>query len=276
MKNKEKDILKAKTNFHQFVKLFSPKIKDFAFHEEVIGVLMKDLDPQNLQIVRRSPNGITATHVIVDDLTQEVTEEDKKNALKFYDEPIEIWKDVPGWEGYYQASTLGRIRGVDRRIWNGKGYFTKKGVILKHCYDKRGYPRVCFRRGDKPKVFTVHRLIALTFIPNPENKRTVNHKDGIKTNNFLDNLEWNTYSENTRHAVKNGLHKGNPSWKGKYGKDHNKSKEVIQISLIDGFEINRFGSIKEAERKTNISSQSISNVCLGKRNKAGGFKWRHA
>ena len=188
----------------------------------------------------------------------------------------EVWKAVPGWEGYYQASSYGRIKGVDREIWNGKGYFIKKGIILKECYDKRGYPRVCFRRDDKPKVYTVHRLVASSFIPNPENKRTVNHIDGIKTNNTVINLEWNTYKENAVHASKLGLMKGSPSWKGKFGYQHFHSKEVIQISLDDNTEIKRFGSTREAERQTNISCQSIGKVCLGKRNKAGGFKWRYA
>jgi hypothetical protein len=105
----------------------------------------------------------------------------------------EVWKDVPGYEGMYQASSFGRVRSPYQR---GKGIYTLKPVM-----SSSGY----FTVNIKGKMPTVHRLVAKAFIPNPEVKRCVNHKDGIKTNNNLDNLEWVTHKENLHHAIGLGL-----------------------------------------------------------------------
>jgi hypothetical protein len=106
----------------------------------------------------------------------------------------EIWKDIPGYEGKYQASTLGRVRSL------------KRGLILKgrELKNKRNRTIPYLRHGLCGKDWLAHRLIAFVFIPNPENKAEVNHKDGNKQNNRVDNLEWATSSENRIHAFKNG------------------------------------------------------------------------
>jgi len=100
----------------------------------------------------------------------------------------EIWKDIPSLEGKYQASNLGRIK-------------SKRG-ILKLCIPKCGYPVVGMPNN---KITKVHRLVAISFIPNTETKPFVNHKNGIKTDNRIDNLEWCTHKENKKHASENGL-----------------------------------------------------------------------
>lgn len=111
----------------------------------------------------------------------------------------EEWKDIKGYEGYYQASSLGRIRSLDRIDTSGK---RRKGKVLKYKHDGGGYPSVILARGCKDHTIHVHRLIAETFIPNPDNKPTVNHIDENKENNAVSNLEWMTYKENAHHGTR--------------------------------------------------------------------------
>lgn len=123
------------------------------------------------------------------------------------DYSTEIWKDIPGYEGMYQASDCGRIRGLDRIVKSSgpSGIRTAKGSIMTNRTTSWGYLSTTLTKEGKGKNIQVHRLVALTFIENPENKSLVNHKDGNKINNLKSNLEWATYSENTKHAFKIGL-----------------------------------------------------------------------
>lgn len=108
-----------------------------------------------------------------------------------------IWKDVEGYEEFFVVSNYGEV--LSKRT----------NRILQLVKIKRGYLIFCTRlygRSSKAQSFRVHRLVAKTFLPNPENKPEVNHKDGDKTNNRVDNLEWVTSKENSLHAVSNGLH----------------------------------------------------------------------
>lgn len=131
-------------------------------------------------------------------------------------EENKIWKDIPGWEGYYQASRDGYIRSIDR--FDSKGV-KRFGQILSSNYEDRyGYKQTILSKNNKKKVTTIHRLVALAFLPKIEyQKYTVNHKDGNKLNNHINNLEWATVKENNRHAHEIGLvnHKAenNPSAK---------------------------------------------------------------
>lgn len=120
---------------------------------------------------------------------------------------MEIWKDIEDYEGLYQISNLGRVKSLERKIKRRNDRIqTVKERILKLNLDKEGYHTVKLHKEGKGKNFKVHRLVALAFISNPDNKLEVNHIDGIKTDNKVTNLEWNTRNENMQHAVDNGLH----------------------------------------------------------------------
>lgn len=192
----------------------------------------------------------------------------------------EIWKDIKGYEGIYQISNLGNVKSLDRKIKSAllnNNIISKKGKKLKNQKNKYGYIYVYLSKNNKRKYKCIHRLVAEAFIPNPENKPQVNHKDGNKANNRVDNLEWCTASENELHAYiflnkprKNGS-------KGKYGKENAKSKIVLQIDKNNNI-VNKFFGIGEAERITGISNQQISKCCLNRKGykTAGGYKWRYA
>lgn len=170
----------------------------------------------------------------------------------------EIWKNIPGYDRY-QISNYGNIRSLNYKR-------TRQVKCLELGKIKNGYLAVILY-DDKiiPRTFLVHRLVAEAFIPNPDNKPQVNHKDGNKTNNYISNLEWVTRKENIRHSF-DCL--GRVSTAGKFRKS---SKPVIQ--LLDNVEISEYSSISEAYKLTSIPYSNISKCCNGLRKKAGGFKW---
>lgn len=141
---------------------------------------------------------------------------------------MEIWKDIKGFEGKYQVSNLGRVRcvGYDNIINTSRCQYTRKvsPKIINGQINNFGYRCVELRRGNR---FQVHRLVAEAFLINDENKRTVNHKNGIKTDNAAENLEWATYSENINHAYATGL------------KESRRGKEHHHYGKIRGHSINK-------------------------------------
>lgn len=164
------------------------------------------------------------------------------------------WKTIPELGDVYLISDCGEI------------FSKKKNKLLSIKSGKTGYNTA--RLGNK--LYLIHRLVAKTFIPNPENKPQVNHINGIRNDNRIENLEWATASENELH--KRRVLNVPGTWKDKYSWDNPRSKPVVQIK--NGDVINVYGSAQEAERKTGIKSSKISMVCYGKRNHAGGFAWR--
>ena len=173
----------------------------------------------------------------------------------------EIWKDVVDYEGYYKVSTLGRVKSLERRV-KCSNYYDKivYGGILKIFKNHRGYICVALSRDSKMENFLVHRLVLMAFIPNPSNKLQVNHKNSIKTDNMVENLEWCTQSENMKHAYANGTKKKT-------------YKAVIQYSLNMEF-ISEYISITQAHQITGLRHSGISNACNNVTNTCGGFIWK--
>ena len=123
----------------------------------------------------------------------------------------EIWKDIPGYEGFYQASNIGRIRSVDRLAPNKKygenGKRRWKGVVLKAKRTADNCDRVTLWKCGKGKDWLTYRLVAMAFLGMPPNEKyTINHKDGNRLNNKVENLEWMTLADNIRHGYENGLY----------------------------------------------------------------------
>lgn len=115
----------------------------------------------------------------------------------------EMWKDIPGYEGRYQVSTLGNVKSINRRQLNVWGsYSTYPDRLLTPITSSQGYKHVILYRDNNKKVKSIHQLVALTFIPRVNGKTDVNHKNGIKHDNHLSNLEWSNDRENVTHAFK--------------------------------------------------------------------------
>lgn len=168
-------------------------------------------------------------------------------------------KELTGFNGKYLIYEDGRI------------YSLFSDSFLSPHIATSGYYSINLSLPDKQKkLFYIHRLLAKEFKPNPLNKKYINHKDGNKLNNNLDNIEWCTPGENNDHAISTGLRK--PTWLGRTGAKHCRSLPIIQKSL-QGVFIKEWESALQAERELKVSSQNISHVCTGKRNHAGGFIW---
>lgn len=124
----------------------------------------------------------------------------------------EIWKPVVGYEGYYEVSSLGRVRSLRRTMTRKNGIpHTIPGRVLKQPVSKRGYFTVALHQGGVQRTSTVHRIIAKAFIPNPDNLPVVRHLNDNPLDNRIENLAWGTQRENTNDAIRNGTHR---SWPG--------------------------------------------------------------
>ena len=161
-----------------------------------------------------------------------------------------VWKNIP-IDGYknYQVSNTGIVKN------------SKTGKI-RAVVKRRGYDSVKLSSEGKEKTFFVHRLVALAFIPNDNPKRKqVNHKDGDHYNNHVDNLEWVTAKEDTKHALENKLSKGR--------------SVKVRCLTKEGKEVAIYDNIITAAKATGANDRHISCVCRGKRNTTGGYRWEY-
>ena len=181
----------------------------------------------------------------------------------------EIWKDIKGYEGLYQVSNLGRIKSLKND--NIKYGHYKEFIISQNNNNSFNYWRCGLCKNGVVKKYAIHRLVAEAFISNPYNLPQVNHIDGNKSNNTINNLEWVTCSENIQHSFKLGLHKPTMLNK-KYEKNPN-SKPIIQYDKNMN-KIKIWNSITEASDYLKINKVGISYSCNQKRKTAGGYIWR--
>ena len=199
-----------------------------------------------------------------------------KNYKEYHIENLkgEIWKAVKNYEGLYEVSNLGRVKSLTRTntfynfIHKKSNSRIQKEKILKQ--SKTRYCTLKLLKNGVETTHQVHRLVAETFIPNPNNYPCVNHKDGNKLNNNANNLEWCTYKQNTEHAIKTGLTKNK-------GKNNGFSRAVNQYDLQGNF-IKKWDCIMDFYKSINKSekSSSVSSCCSGKYKTAFGYKWKYA
>ena len=160
----------------------------------------------------------------------------------------EIWKDIPNYEGLYQASNLGNIRSLKNR-WGNR----IEPRLVKQQKTKKGYKRVRLSKKNKSKTFMVHRIIYITFIKDVENGLEINHKDFNRENNKINNLEMINHTKNVRYS---------------------KAKPIIQLSLNNEY-IRKWDCIRDVEKEIGIDHRQICACLLGKRQTCHGYKWKY-
>lgn len=175
----------------------------------------------------------------------------------------ETWKDIPGYEGAYQVSDMGRVRSLTRQVRTVDRAGVERtrrvrGVILRPSRN-RGYPFVVLCLNGESRVVYVHRVVAVAFVENPGARLEVNHVDGKHANNHVSNLEWATRAENHRHAI-DMLGAG--------------KKAVVGLKA-DGTIIH-FDSIKAAAEHVNVSGTAIGHAVAGRRKTIAGYAWSYA
>ena len=173
----------------------------------------------------------------------------------------EIWKDIKGYERLYQVSNLGKIKSLNYN-------HTKEEKIRKLDKSNKGYLSILLCNNNGKKKYNVHRLVAEAFIPNPDNLPQVNHIDGNKENNQVNNLEWCTNGYNEAHAYKLGLKSKN------YGSKNGMAKAVLQFDLDNNF-IDEYKTIEEAHQKTKIAVDTIIRSCKNRTKKHNKYIFKY-
>lgn len=167
---------------------------------------------------------------------------------------MEEWRDIQGYEGLYQVSTQGNVVSYKRNI---------DGKILKPGKDRYGYSIVVLQHFKDPKTQHIHRLVAKTFLKNPNNYLEVNHIDGVKTHNDVNNLEWCTREYNRKHAVQLGLYKGMKGEKNPQSKlSEDNVKEILQLRFKEKWTYTKIAN------RFNVHCKHVQHICRGE-------SWNH-
>lgn len=178
-------------------------------------------------------------------------------------EEHEIWKPIKNYEGWYEVSNFGRVRSLDRFVnHSNKGFKSlRKGKIISPGKTKDGYLFVHISKNQKSQNLRINRLVAQTFIPNPNNYPQVNHRDEDKTNNKFSNLEWCTAKYNDNYGSRNK----------KVAKE--RGKRVAQLTL-DGQVVHVWSSAHECVQ-AGFNYGNVCACCRGKRNVHKGYRWKY-
>jgi len=177
---------------------------------------------------------------------------------------MEIWKDVAGYENLYMVSNLGNVKSLKRIVKRSvKGELLINEKLLKQA-NKDGYRQVNLSNNGIKKNCKVHRLVAIAFIENIENKPIINHIDGVRHNNKVENLEWCTQSENLKHAYKIGNKTPNDA------KRYNKNRS---FKIVDTKTNEKYKTITQAAKKYNIKRTTLNAMLIGQNKNKTNLKY---
>jgi len=184
---------------------------------------------------------------------------------------MEIWKPVPNYQGHYEISSHGRVRSINKTVSSGIRHNTqvvRKGKVLKPNVKRNGYLTVDLSKDNTVKTMTIHRIEAVTFLENPEDKPQVNHRDGNKSNNMISNLEWFTCSENQKHRYEVLGHVG-------------RRKQVLCVETGEKHSSSKYAALWlnqikfQHSKQTTAMARKIRQCCVGEKTKAYEYHWKY-
>ena len=177
----------------------------------------------------------------------------------------EIWKPIKGYEGVYEVSSYGRVRSLARMRIDRMGRRKPIPEKMLKMHDRKGYDSVTLQDMGRKAIMSVHRLVAMAFIPNPDNLPIINHRDENPKNNQVSNLEWCDISYNTRYGT--GVERAQAK--------HVYHRKAVEQLTKDGQHVATFKGVKEAARATGADASVIVRVCKGRNETAGGYRWKY-
>jgi hypothetical protein len=184
----------------------------------------------------------------------------------------EIWKDIKGYEGYYQVSNLGNVKSIGRVVQRSNFPLPIKERILKATVNKKGYLVVNLQRGGNAKVCTIHRLVAEAFLEKDDTRSFVDHINTDKSDNNASNLRWVTAQENSNNPMTKEHQKQSSAANAKHGGESKCSRSVFQFNLKREL-IGKYPSTLEASKAIGVKREKIQACIYGSQIICGGFLW---